>query len=226
MIRRGIGFLGGTFDPVHCGHTAIAEAARNALGLVRVDLLPAGAPWQKDLVTPAEHRLAMLRLALDRMPGLGIETIELMRPGATYTIETLAALRRRAGPAMPLVLIIGGDQWRNLHTWKRWRELTDFASIAICRRAGAPLAAEPEVEAWAAEKITPAGELQQHPCGRIGTFGMAPHAASATEVRRAVRALPFPDAMRHLDGWLALPVADYIRRHGLYGAHDGSSAAV
>ena len=219
MIPRGIGLLGGTFDPVHEGHLAIARAARDALGLARVDFLPAGRPWQKDLVSPAEARLAMLELALDKIPGFGVETVELMRLGPTYTIDTLAALRRRMGPSIPLVLILGGDQWRNLHTWRRWRELTDHADLAVCRRAGEPLSASAEVEAWAAPRMRAAGELLDAPSGAVAFFSMAPHEASATEVRRRVRTEPFADAMRALDGWLPVAVADYIRSRGLYGAH-------
>ena len=180
MIARGIGLLGGTFDPVHCGHLEIARAAQRSLGLVRVDLLPAGAPWQKDLVTPAQERLEMLKRVLAARPdsGLGIETIELMRLGATYTIDTLAALRRRLGPAMPLVLILGGDQWANLHTWKRWTELLNYASFGICRRAGAPLSASPEVESWSQDKWVAPEALNGHPSGRIAQFTMAPHEAT------------------------------------------------
>lgn len=218
MIPRGIGLLGGTFDPVHNGHLELARAALGAFGLVRVDFLPAGAPWQKQWVTSGEHRLAMLELALDKMPDFGIETDELMRSEPTYTIDTLERLRRRVGPAMPLVLLIGGDQWRNLHTWRRWRELTDFASIGVCRRGDAPLEAAPEVVDWSRERLRPAETLNEVASGGIAFFGMQPHEASATAVRRAVGAQPFAVAMRRLDGWLPLAVAGYIRARGLYGA--------
>ncbi|MDO5530636.1 nicotinate (nicotinamide) nucleotide adenylyltransferase [Sutterella sp.] len=218
MIPRGIGLLGGTFDPVHSGHLALARAARDALGLARVDFLPAGNPWQKDLVSPAHVRLAMLELAIAKMPGFRVEPIELMRFGATYTVETLRALRRRLGPSIPLVLILGGDQWRNLHTWRNWRSLADHADLAVCRRAGEPLEAVQEVSLWSADRMTTAEKLTESAFGRIAVFDMAPHGASATAIRRAMRTLPYARAMQALDGWLPIEVAGYIRAHGLYGA--------
>lgn len=218
MIPRGIGLLGGTFDPVHEGHLALAGAAKEALGLVRVDFLPAGNPWQKDLVSPAEVRLAMLERALDKMAGFRIEPIELMRLGPTYTRTTLRALRHRLGPSIPLVLILGGDQWKNLHTWKSWRELAEYANLAVCRRGAEALEASAEVKAWAKDRMSNAEELTASPSGRIAFFEMAPHEASATEIRRVIRAYPFAKAMKAIDGWLPLEVAAYIRAEGLYGA--------
>ena len=156
----------------------------------------------------------------DRHAGIGIETIELRRLGPTYTIDTLMALRRRLGFAIPLVLILGGDQWTNLHTWKHWRNLLDYASLGICRRAGAPLSASAEVEVWSADRWTAPELLTTTTFGRIAQFEMAPHEASATEVRRLIRKLPFAVAMKCVDGWLPLEVAAYMRGRGLYGAHD------
>ena len=218
MIPRGIGLLGGTFDPGHEGHLALARAAKDALQLVRVDFLPAGNPWQKDLVSPAEVRLAMLELALDKMAGFRIEPLELMRLGPTYTRVTLRTLRKRLGPSIPLVLILGGDQWKNLHTWKNWQELAQYADLAVCRRGGEALEASPEVAAWAKDRMTRAEELTEAPAGRIAFFEMAPHEASATEIRRVIRAYPFAEAMKKVDGWLPLEVAAYIRSASLYGA--------
>ncbi len=219
MIPRGIGLLGGTFDPVHEGHLALARAAKDALRLVRVDFLPAGNPWQKDLVSPAEVRLAMLELALDKMAGFRIETLELMRLGPTYTRVTLKTLRKRLGPSIPLVLILGGDQWRNLHTWRSWQELAEYADLAVCRRGREALQTSPEVASWAKSRMTSAEALTEAPAGRIAFFDMAPHEASATEIRRVIRTQPFAEAMKKVDGWLPLEVAAYIRAESLYGAH-------
>lgn len=218
MIPRGIGLLGGTFDPVHAGHLAIAQSAQAAFGLVRVDFLPAGNPWQKDLVSPAEHRLAMLRLALDKMPDFRIEPMELERLGPTYSIETLRRLRRRLGPAMPLVLILGGDQWNNLHTWREWQSLTDYAHLAVCCRGGEALHAQDAVQVWAAPRMRSARTLVESSAGGIAFFDMPAHLASATAIRCALQKAPFARAMRELEGWVHPAVANYILENGLYGA--------
>lgn len=218
MIPRGIGLLGGTFDPIHAGHIAIAQSAQAALGLARIDFLPAGNPWQKDLVSPAERRLAMLRLALDKMPDFRIEPMELERLGPTYSIETLRRLRRRLGPAIPLVLILGGDQWNNFHTWREWQSLTDYAHLAICRRGGEALHAQKAVQVWAEPYMRSAHNLVESSAGGIAFFDMPPHLASATAIRYALQKTPFASAMRELEGWLHPAVANYIFENGLYGA--------
>ena len=96
---RKTGILGGTFDPIHNGHLAIAEAARGCLGLDRVVFIPAGRPWLKarslGRITGAEHRLAMVRLAIADCPHFEASAMEVERPGLTYTVDTLAELRSR-----------------------------------------------------------------------------------------------------------------------------------
>ena len=131
--RRGLGILGGTFDPVHAGHLCLARAALDAVPLVRVELMPAGEPWQKSRISPGIHRLNMLRIAVEYEPQCRINTSELCRSGATYTIDTVSRLREEVGPDMPLVLILGSDQWFNLSTWREWQSLTDFVHIAYCQ---------------------------------------------------------------------------------------------
>ena len=167
--RRGLGILGGTFDPVHAGHLCLARAALDAVPLVRVELMPAGEP------------------------------------------------REEVGPDMPLVLILGSDQWFNLSTWREWQSLTDFVHIAYCARDGVRESEIPESQAlWAAPRMTEARKLVFSPSGRIARFEMAPHRASATAIRRTLAREPFARAMSSLDGWLDPGVASYIRTHGLY----------
>ena len=216
-VRVGIGLLGGTFDPVHNGHLAIAHAALNALNLRCIEFLPARAPWQKGFVTPAHHRLEMLKLALEGETDCRVNEIELLRSGPTYTIDTLQLLRERLGPGYPLVLILGGDQWKNLHTWRSWRMLTDYANIAVCARGDGTLEASSEVEAWAEPKRRSSTVLTEQSCGGIAFFSMRPHKASATYIRNVLGRNSLYDAMKQLDDWLPLAVSTYIVRHQLYG---------
>lgn len=215
---KGIGLLGGTFDPVHAGHLALAAAAAYACRLACVEFVPAGAPWQKGFVTAAHHRLQMLRMAIKDKPGFRINELELLRSGPTYTIDTLAEMRARLGPSYPLVLILGGDQWQNLHTWKNWEKLSDYADIAVASRGGVEAEGSAKVEAWAKPRLVAAAELTGYPSGRIAHFSMMPHRASSTVVRRLIGNLPFAEAARRLDGWLDADVSAYIFAKSLYGA--------
>lgn len=216
IISRGIGLLGGTFDPVHTGHLALAREALRALHLARVDFLPAPAPWQKNVLTPIDQRLALLEAALEGHPEFGINLCDVLRDGPTYTIDTVRELRRDVGGSMPLVLLIGADQWSNLHTWRDWEKLTDFASIAICDRGGETAAPRPEVARWAQSRWCDARELTQTPSGRLSRFDMPEHDASSTKIRRLFAELGRSEALRRLALWLPTPTAALIARRRLY----------
>jgi nicotinate-nucleotide adenylyltransferase len=114
-----IGVLGGTFDPVHNGHLILAEAVMARLNLTEVVFVPAGQPWMKTdrAVTPAEHRLRMLRLALAGKPGFRLSAMEIERAGPTYTIDTIAELCRRLLADDVIYFVLGQDSLAGLPQW-------------------------------------------------------------------------------------------------------------
>lgn len=129
-----LGVLGGTFDPVHNAHLAMARAALEHLRLERVLWMPTGSPkYRAPARTPAPHRVAMLRLAIAGEPRYAIDERELDPAHSGYTVDTLRSLGGRA------VLILGADQYAKLETWHRWREVLELADIAVCARPGWPL---------------------------------------------------------------------------------------
>jgi nicotinate-nucleotide adenylyltransferase len=150
-----IGILGGTFDPVHNAHLAMARAALEALALERILWMPTGSPkYRAPARTPGHHRVAMLRLALEGELRYAIDERELA-PGHTgYTVDTLKSLGFRP------VLLLGADQYAKLETWHRWREVLELAEIAVFARPGWPQAD-----------------------GRARVVPMAPLAISASEIR-------------------------------------------
>ena len=133
-----IGILGGTFDPIHCGHLAIARAALERLGLDRVVFIPAGRPWLKTAaerrITDSAHRLAMVELAVVRIPDFTISTIDIDRPGPTYTIDTLVELLRQADGDTELYLILGMDSVRELRRWRQPERIFDLATVVAVSR--------------------------------------------------------------------------------------------
>jgi len=206
-----LGLLGGTFDPVHIGHLALARTARDHLRLDELRLIPTGASWQKSGVeaSPAQ-RLDMLRLAVGDERALRVDDRETRRTGPSYTIDTLAELRAELGPRTALILILGSDQLRNLATWHRWRELLDLAHIACTQREQVPLSNLPDaVEALVSRHGRDA--LPDAPAGTLVLFSMPPVPVSATALRAALRRGERPREL------VPPPVLDYIAQHHLYG---------
>lgn len=191
-----IGLLGGSFDPVHVAHVALAQTALRALGLAEVQLIPAANPWQRAaLRATAGQRLDMLRLAVAGHPGLAVNPVEIERGGATYTIDTLRALPRDAH----YVWLLGADQLANFCTWRDWQDIARLVDLAVATRPGTALNAPPAL----AEHLRILGrELQELP--------FAPMPVSASQIRQRLA------QGESTEGLLAAPVAAYIAAHHLY----------
>lgn len=117
--ERRVGILGGTFDPIHYAHLAIAEEVRSVLDLTEIVFIPAGQPPHKPgrAITPAHHRLAMVQLAIASNPHFTYSRIEVDRPGHSYTVDTLRNLRTQWGQDTEIDFIIGWDSLEEMHTW-------------------------------------------------------------------------------------------------------------
>jgi nicotinate-nucleotide adenylyltransferase len=204
-VRPGsIGILGGTFDPFHLGHLALARAARDRLRLEWVLLVPAAAPPHKPgrPVSPPEVRLAMVEAGIRGEPRLEASRLELDRPGPSYTVDTLAQLaaaERAAGRDPDLTVILSADSFDGLASWRQPERLLDLARVAVAPRAGAP---GPDLAAF--DAAFPGRR------DRVEVFEAPPVAVSASEIRRrAGRREP-------LDDLVPPAVAAVIRADRLY----------
>ena len=135
-LNKPIAVLGGTFDPIHNGHLRLALQMRDHLGLERILLVPSARPPHRRLpgATPGQ-RAKWIRVATTGEPGLYLDDRELIRPGPSYTVETLESLRTEL-PETPLCLVMGNDVLAELESWHRWREILDFAHIVTVPRPG------------------------------------------------------------------------------------------
>jgi nicotinate-nucleotide adenylyltransferase len=132
------GILGGTFDPIHNGHLAIAEEARTYLNLTEVLFLPAGQSWMKAdrQISPASHRVEMVRLAIEGIPCFKLSTIEVEHKGPSYTVDTLAELKRQVGSASEFYFIVGWDSLAQLPHWKKPSKLIEMCFLVAVPRPG------------------------------------------------------------------------------------------
>jgi nicotinate-nucleotide adenylyltransferase len=137
LALSSIGLLGGSFNPPHNAHLALALAAKQQLALTRVDLMPAGQPWQKagSVLASAAARLTMCHAAIEGVEGLGVEPCETQRDGNTYTVDTLLNLRR-LNPNHRYTLIIGADQANRFDTWRDWPTILTLCKLAVVARNG------------------------------------------------------------------------------------------
>lgn len=198
-----LGLFGGSFDPMHAGHVAVARAALGALGLERVVVLPTARPPHKPdrRFAPPLARHAMAELALLDDPRLVVSDFELTLDRPAFTVDSLR--RFGAGPGVELHLLLGSDSLAELATWRDWEEILELAVLAVVARPGSGrervLAAVPPA---LAERLRRA---------RLVWVDVPPHPASASEIRRRLAAgEPLPD------GWLDPRVLTFVTKYRLY----------
>lgn len=210
--RRRVGLLGGTFDPVHLAHLALARAALEHLALDELRFVPTGRSWQKERAgASTAQRVEMLRIAIAGLPRASIDERETQRAGASYTIDTLLELRDELGAATALVLLVGSDQLRNLPTWHRWDELLRHAHLGVVRRAADTLdGLDARVQALVDAHGRDA--LPDAPGGSIVFVPMPPMSVSGTALRERIARGESPGEL------LPAGVLDYIERNRLYRA--------
>ena len=196
-----IGILGGTFDPIHNGHLAIAEEARTFLNLTEVLFLPAGQPWMKSAqpISAAVHRVEMIRLAIEGMPYAKISTIEIEHKGPSYSVNTVAKLKAQSDEASDLYFVIGWDSLAQLPRWKEPSKLIEMCFLVAAPRPGY---VPPDMKALEAEipDLSKRVILMNKPKIDISATDIRNRVAQGLSIKRLV-----PEK-----------VAAYIREKGLY----------
>lgn len=215
MRRRCIVVLGGSFDPIHYGHIAIGKHFAALLSADQLRIVPAGNPWQKgQLQADASDRVAMIRCAFDTesIPVI-IDQQEIQRHTATYTIDTLRALRAEFGPEASIAFVLGADQLQHLETWHEWQALFDYAHICAASRPGFDLSRDGVPQQVAEEFTRRSGTAEQIRHSAAGLTYLARDLAldiSATAIRTALRDGKRPETL------VPPAVLDYIELHHLY----------
>jgi nicotinate-nucleotide adenylyltransferase len=221
IVRPLVGLLGGTFDPIHLGHTAAATAARRALALDEVRyILSARPPHRADSPHASEyHRIEMIRRAVrdstsDRGRSVEVSDLEIRRAGPSYTYDTLQTLHAEGLTPVQLVFITGSDAFAEIGTWYRYPAVLDQAHFAVIARPGTTLdALRARVPALAPRMTTP-DQLAAATTPAVILIDAETPDVSSTDIRRRA------GRGESLDGLVTPSVAEYIHRHGLYGAPD------
>ena len=220
--QRRIALYGGTFDPVHTGHIGVAHGLSKIFALDEVLFIPAYVAPHKRIrnVTPALHRYAMLALATQGEASHRISTIELDAPERPFTFETLSRMQETLGREAQLFFIMGADSWMEITTWREWERVLALANHIVVTRPGYDLSGEhvtPEVRERIVDlrgqgKEQAAPEIDSSGGARVYVTDAVKMDVSATMIRQAVREGREAEWQKHVQP----PVADYIRKYGLY----------
>ena len=196
-----LGIFGGSFDPPHTAHIALAKHAIAQFDLAELRIIPTGDAWHKArTLTPSPHRLAMTRLAFTDVPQTVVDPREIDRQGATYTVDTLEELKAEQ-PEADLYLFIGADQANAFKTWHRWQAILGLATVVVADRQQSGQGGM--VSQWH-NAVSPDVQRLDMPSLNV----------SATEIRAHVAQGPYSDSQLH--AWLPAAVQHYIEKHSLY----------
>ncbi len=217
-----VGLFGGTFNPIHCGHTQVAKDVMQIYRLAAIHFLPSALPPHKakgGLATAAD-RYEMARMALADEPAFGLSDVEIQRDGPSYTIDTLRHVRDRQRSGVEFFFILGLDAFLEIHTWKSFQQLFDLAAFIVMarlqnRRSVLPWRAS--VVEFAQQRISADYRLSTrtdtliHPQKKpIYLASVTPVAISSSRIREMIR------LGQSVQAWVDPAVADYIERKGLY----------
>lgn len=209
MTERKIALFGGTFDPIHLGHTAVAAAAGESIGVERVIFVPARRSPLKAFFPEAgdEDRLAMISLAISGNVGFELSDYELKKAGPSYTLETVRFFQDKLGGSAVIYWLAGVDGLEDLPNWYGVTELIDECNLAVMYRAG--------VKPPDFSRFEPVWGRQRVEKLRRNVVKTPLIDISSTEVRKRLA------AGHDVSGMVCPKVLQYIREHGLYGASKG-----
>ncbi len=186
VSKMSLALLGGTFDPIHTGHTGIAKYLFEHLKVDELRFVPCGRSCHKQTpVVSNQHRLAMLEIALKQHPQLTLQTNELDTSAPSYTIDTLRLVRAQIGSKRSLFMCIGMDAFSTLHKWKEWKNILDYANIVVVSRTNASFPISEALVEWIRKnECSSIVKLLKMTCGVLYFCNSTPIYGSSTEIRR------------------------------------------
>ncbi len=197
-----VGLLGGTFDPLHIGHVALARAALNSKMIDRLVVMVSGQPPHKtgQVIQMAGYRYEMACRVFEDWPAADVSNLEILRDGPSYTIRTIRDIKARSGQADDLFLIYGADVLRDIANWYKPEQIMSECTLLLSQRPGY------QTE----ETIALAQDCRERYGARISFFDAPQVAVSSSQIREAI------SQGKRCNQWLPGPVSETIQRHGLY----------